>query len=128
MRKTHEWAPQPSAGYAPVRRLREVDAIPVHRPRRVRTRRRAGEPCCRGVVVVPAAGAAARHKRRAAVETCIPTRRLQFPKFFNEWRASKCDDRSIDLYLSGMEWPCALVYCWLTSSQWQCAIWIADDW
>jgi hypothetical protein len=68
---------QPCPGDGPVRRLREVDAVPVHRPGRVRARRRAGEPARRrGVVVVPAAGAAARHQRRAAVETCIPIRRL----------------------------------------------------
>jgi hypothetical protein len=63
---------QPCPGDGPVRRLREVDAVPVHRRGRVRARRRAGEAAGRdGVVVVLAARAAACHQRRAAVKPCV---------------------------------------------------------
>jgi hypothetical protein len=67
-RRLRERAEQPRAGDAPVRRLRHVDAVPAHRPGRVRARRRRGEAAERGgAEVVPAA---ARHQRRAAVEPC----------------------------------------------------------
>ena len=70
-RRLRERAVQPCPGDVPVRRLREVDAVPAHRRGRVRARRRRREAAERGgVEVVPAAAAAAGHQRRAAVEPC----------------------------------------------------------
>ena len=76
-RRLRRRPPQPRLGDVPVRRLREVGAIPVHRRRRVGARRRGAGAAAlrRDAVVVPAAGAraAAHHQRGAPVESCTST-------------------------------------------------------